>query len=347
MIKSLQSIVLIVTLLLTSIVSANEDSPNSNLQDSKHVVMLLWRGVTQAEQGFVDEMNKNDSVRITILDADKNRETLVKHIDSLEGLRPDLVYTFGTTVTLSLLGSTNAPTKFNSSGEIPVVFNIVSDPIGSKVVDSVDSSQRAQNYTGVSHIVPYEVQLNVIKELGDIRTVGILFNPLENNSQIAANTLLAVATQNGINVKRYPVQKTTNGIEKANIQSLVVEMKNDDVDLVYLPADSLLISNAKVITDIVHSAGLPTFSATESPIRNSGALVGVVSRYYYAGQFAAFKAQQILTEDTFAGDIPIETLQQFSYIVNADTANLIGYFPPVSMLKISELVRNKDVLETP
>lgn len=227
MIKSLQSIVLIVTLLLTSIVSANEDSPNSNLQDSKHVVMLLWRGVTQAEQGFVDEMNKNDSVRITILDADKNRETLAKHIDSLEGLRPDLVYTFGTTITLSLLGSTNAPTKFNSSGEIPVVFNIVSDPIGSKIVDSVDSSQRAQNYTGVSHIVPYEVQLNVIKELGDIRTVGILFNPLENNSQISANTLLAVATQNGINVKRYPVQKTTNGIEKANIQSLVVEMKNE------------------------------------------------------------------------------------------------------------------------
>ncbi len=108
MTRSLQSIALIITLLLTSVLSANEDSPSSNLYDSKHVVMLLWRGVTQAEQGFVDEMNKNDNVRITILDADKNRETLAKHIDSLEGLKPDLVYTFGTTITLSLLGSTNA-----------------------------------------------------------------------------------------------------------------------------------------------------------------------------------------------------------------------------------------------
>ncbi len=149
--------------------------------------------------------------------------------------------------------------------------------------------------------------------------MGIVFNPLENNSQIAANTLLAVATQNDITVKRYPVQKTADGIDRVTFETLVADMRKDGVDLVYLPADSLLISNAKVITDIVHSAGLPTFSATESPIRNSGALIGVVSRYYYAGQFAAFKAQQILTEGAFAGDIPIETLQQFSYIVNADT----------------------------
>lgn len=207
MIKSLQCLFLVVTLMLTSALLTTQESHASSVDQSKHVVMLLWRGMTQAEQGFVDEMNQSDNIRITILDADKNRQTLAKHINSLDGLEPDLIYTFGTTITLSLLGSTNAPTEFNNSGTIPVVFNIVSDPIGSKIVDSVDSTQRAQNYTGISHIVPYEVQLNVIKELGSINTVGIVFNPLENNSQIAANTLLAVSMQNDITVKRYPFRK--------------------------------------------------------------------------------------------------------------------------------------------
>ncbi|MHB9117358.1 MAG: hypothetical protein ACYC2R_03670 [Burkholderiales bacterium] len=37
-----------------------------------------------------------------------------------------------------------------------------------------------------------------------------------------------------------------------------------------------------------------TFSATEAPVRHSGALMGLVSSYYNVGQFAAYKAEQIL-----------------------------------------------------
>ncbi len=159
MIKSLQCLLLVVTLMLTSAPLTTQESHASSVDQPKHVVMLLWRGMTQAEQGFVDEMNQNDNVRITILDADKNRQTLAKHINSLDGLEPDLIYTFGTTITLSLLGSTNAPTEFNNNGTIPVVFNIVSDPIGSKIVDSVDSTQRAQNYTALAILSPMKCSL--------------------------------------------------------------------------------------------------------------------------------------------------------------------------------------------
>ena len=126
--------------------------------------------------------------------------------------------------------------------------------------------------------------------------------------------------------------------DTGSIDKVIAMMQEDGVQLAYLPPDSYIISKGQDIVDNLHTHGIATFSATESPIRNNDALFGIVSRYYNAGQFAGYKAEQILTGQFPVSEIPIESLTQYSYIVNIGAARALDYYPPVSILKISELI---------
>jgi len=68
-----------------------------------------------------------------------------------------------------------------------------------------------------------------------------------------------------------------------------------------------------------------------------------VSHYYNVGLFAGFKAEKILLRSTRAGDIPIETLKRFSFLVNMETARKINFYPPVMILKFAEIIKETEL----
>lgn len=304
--------------------------------DEKHVVLLLWRGVTDAEQGFMDYLSQHVDVRFTVLDASSDKAQLKQNIRDLKYKKADLIYSFGTTITLELLGTYNEPSEFRKTNSTPVVFSIVTDPVGSKLVTDLSSKER--NFTGVSHIVPHEIQFKAIEKLTNVSSIGVIYNAEENNSIITANKMLELSEIHNKRVILYPLN-----IDKirsnSNLISLTIDnMKQEGVDMAYLPPDSYIIAQGGEVVSRLHSKGIPTFSATESPIRSHKALFGIVSRYYNVGQFAGYKAKNILQGTQKASDIPIESLSQYSYIVNIEAAHKLDYYPPVSILKISELI---------
>ncbi|NOH80012.1 ABC transporter substrate-binding protein [Vibrio sp. RE86] len=303
---------------------------------TKRIVMLLWRGVTDAEQGFMDYMSSQMNVDYTLLDAGRDRAVLAKYVNQIEDYNADLIYTFGTTTTLSLLGTENEPSHFRQTSDIPVVFSIVTDPVGSKIVTSETESKR--NFTGVSHIVPHQVQFNAIQKLPNVETMGIVFNPLENNAVITARKIQMLSAKFGMDVYLYPLRTKDSKPDPDSLPKVIETMVEDGVQLAYLPPDSYIISQGKGIVDSLHDKGIATFSATESPIRKHNALFGIVSRYYNVGEFAAHKAEQILNKKSTPQELPIEPLSQYSYIVNVGAAQELDYYPPVSVLKISELI---------
>jgi len=304
--------------------------------DEKHVLMLLWRGITDAEKGYISYLSERNQVRFTILNANRDKKILQQYVDNISQYNADLIYTFGTTVTRTLLGTIEAPTTFRQQSTIPVVFSIVADPVGSHLLSESDIESR--NFTGVSHIVPHEVQLRAISQLDNIKTVGIIFNPLENNSVVTATKISLVSAQFDIQIKQYPLKTKQGKPDSSSVKSIADQMKKDNIDLVYLPSDSYIISRGDAIIETFHQLDIPTFSASESPIRNSGALLGIVSRYYNVGQFAGYKSEQILNGSTPIQEIAIEALSQYSYIVNINAAKQLDYYPPISILKISEII---------
>jgi putative ABC transport system substrate-binding protein len=109
-------------------------------------------------------------------------------------------------------------------------------------------------------------------------------------------------------------------------------------DFIYLPSDSSLIERAATIVGMASGAKIPVISATEGPIRDDGALVGLVSNYYNVGAFAAHKAEQILVGRQPVGQLPIETLQRFALVVNMTTAIQLGIYPPLDLIRIADLL---------
>jgi putative ABC transport system substrate-binding protein len=71
----------------------------------------------------------------------------------------------------------------------------------------------------------------------------------------------------------------------------------------------------------------------------TGALTGLVSRYYSIGQFTAYKAEQILVNKVRPDKIPVETLTRFALQVRMDVADQLKLPPPLPMFNYAELIR--------
>jgi len=101
--------------------------------------------------------------------------------------------------------------------------------------------------------------------------------------------------QKQVHIQVVPI--TTSDLQsRIWLNRLAIRFKKAGVSMLYLPSDSLVISNAKMLVTAIQQTGIPVFSATETPIRKGGALIGVVSNYWVVGQFAGFKALEILRD---------------------------------------------------
>lgn len=305
----------------------------------KQVYMVLWRGVTEAERGFMDSMmNQPDPVEFVIRNAGKSRQQVAVIRDDIIKRKPDLVYSFGTTVTSTLVGTEADSHSGEYIRSIPLVFNIVADPKGAGIVS--DYQMPGRNVTGTSHLVPVATQVAAMQELGGIKRVAVIFNPKEKNSTLQVQGLQKACEEAGLDLVRFPLPDADEINVSNHFAAFARFLTDKKADITYLPSDSFLISNAKSLVSASHGVGVPVFSATEGPIRKAGAYMGLVSRYYNVGQFAAYKAQQILFAGKAVSEVPVETLKRFSFIVNMNSAKLLDRYPPVTIMQTAEVVKD-------
>lgn len=304
------------------------------------IFMVLWRGVTPAERGFMAYFKDHHiPADFIIRNAGEDKTKLAGFIKQIKATHPDLVYTFGTTVTTVVAGTVNNHDPATHVTHIPVVFDIVADPLGAGLSSRLSGTGR--NLTGVSHVVPLATQIKAIRTLGHYKVLGALYNPLEKNSSLAVQRMRKILHNFHIRFVASPIGTSDGKATLASVPAAVARLAKAKVQLVYLPSDSFIIGHGKSIIPEIHKYGIPTFSATEGPIRNAGALIGIVSNYFTVGQFAAFKASQILVHHRDPGRIPIQTLAKFTFLVNLNTMNALHYYPPVQVLDFAEVVPDK------
>ncbi|WP_338846544.1 ABC transporter substrate-binding protein [Massilia sp. W12] len=297
------------------------------------IMMLLYRGQTEAEKGFMDYLKKRKiEVEYIIRDAQGDKSKVAEYVREINEVKPDLVYAFGTTLTSELVGLQGEVDPARHITTIPVVFNIVADPVGAGLVRQLQSSGR--NLTGASHLVPLEAQLKALQAMRKTSVLGVLYSQ-EKNSLLAIEELKKMAPRFGMQLQLTQVDAKAEG---AGLARGVQEALAKKPQFLYLPSDSFLIKNADDVVKPAMAAKVPVFAATEAPIRNNGALLGVVSTYYNVGELAAYKAEQILTRKKKPEQIPVEVLHRFTYLVNMSSAKKLKVYPPLSVMKIAETV---------
>ena len=229
----------------------------------------------------------------------------------------DMIYTLGTDISVAAATATK---------DIPVLFNAVTDPVAAKLVAS--NKQPGANVTGVSDLNPIEEQVNLMQMLmggGSDFKVGIMYTQSEVNSQVQADSVVGVCEAKGIEAVKYGI------VDETFISGTLISMKNAGVDIVYIPTDNKLASNAAAVDAYNKStnSNLPIVCGETS----MNALCGVATisvDYAKLGELAAQMAYDILVK----GAKPAETAVKFSeakdlaYSIEEDIAEGIGFTIP-------------------
>jgi putative ABC transport system substrate-binding protein len=308
------------------------------------IYAITFRGMTDVEKGF-EEYFTSRKIPVQIIYRDLNRDAnrMPGFLDEIRATRPDLVYTWGTSVTLGVLGPYDAVNPSQHITDIPVVFTLVASPTLAKIVAEKGGAPR-RNVTGVVHVAPVEAQIKAMAAYRPFQTVGVLYTPTEQNSVVVLAELRKLGRSNGFDIVSRTFRLDANRkVQAEGAADLVRELKEAKAQWLYLPPDSFLGTLAQdVIIPTAMEVGLPTFASTEQ-LMQAGALSGLVSRYYSVGQFTAHKAEQILVGKQSPASVPIETLKRFSYQVRISVAEKLHLPPPLPMLGYAEIISDTPI----
>ena len=301
------------------------------------IVGVTYRGRTEVEDGFEAYLAaRGIDADITWLDLARDRSRLPQIIAEIRRIRPDLIYTWGTTVSLGVLGAHDEVDPAEHVTDIPAVFTMVSAPVGAGLVPAFSSSGRL--ITGVTHMASLEAQLSAMRAYRPFDRLGVLYTASEKNSRLVIEALRRRAASDGFSLDAQPFPLDAAGrADGSGARAMLGRLKEAGADWLYLPPDSYLTTLARDLMPEAARIGLPSFAATEALVR-AGALAGVVSRYHAVGQFTAYKAEQILVAGRRPAELPVETLSRFSLQINMPVARELALAPPLGMFDYAELL---------
>lgn len=305
----------------------------------KTILMVTWRGCEDACQGFLDYVAEQGmDAEVVVRDAERDATRLSAVVEEARSSKVDLVVTWGTSVTLGMLGTLADTDPARHITSVPAVFMIVADPIGAGIVESYQRSGRA-NVTGTRNRVPEEVQMKALRAYKPFARLGVIYNTNEQNAVLKVAELEELAQAMGFELVAHALPLGPDGLPSPeSIPDAVAEMKAEGVDWLYVSSSSFLVDNRELLSSAALEQGLPLASAYEQMVTDGHGLIAVAARYYNVGRLAGEQAKAILVDGETPGDLSIRGLDRFAYIINMDTARKLDLFPSMEVLQYAETV---------
>ncbi|HQN62311.1 MAG TPA: ABC transporter substrate-binding protein [Flexilinea sp.] len=314
-ISALILFVLVVTALPLGIVSA-EDAPIKIgvLQLVEHAALdAAYQGFVDAlkEAGFEDGVN----IEIDYQNAQADQSNLMTISERFVKNNVDLILAIATPAAQAVASATTT---------IPILFTAVTDPVAARLVES--NEKPGLNVTGTTDAGPIDKQFALMKELfPDLKTIGIIYNSSEVNSEVQAKQAEEIAKEMGWEVK-FGTITSVNDIEQ------VANSLAEKVDGFYAPTDNTIASAMPNLVKVAEEKKLPILGS-EPGMVEGGALMTVGIDYYKLGQQTGKMAVKILKGEAVPAEMPVESLKDVDIVLNQATAKAIGFEFPESVLK--------------
>ena len=325
--KKRLALIVLGLLTATNLVGCNKEG---TLNDDKKIMKIGISQLVQhpaldsSREGFLEGLKEKgyidgDNIEVDYQNAQGDGQTSQTIAQKFVSDKKDLILAIATS---------SAQAVYNATKEIPTVFTAVTDPVSAEIAKSWTSS--GTNLTGVSDMVPVDKQLELLLKLKpDVKTLGVIFNTSESNSQVQVEALKEEAKNFNLTIKEIGVTNVNeiNQNLSANIQ---------EVDALYTPTDNTVASAYELVAQIALKYNVPILGAEEAVVEKGG-LVSIGIDYFKLGKETAYKAAEIL-EGKKPEDIEITTLSDMSITINEDVAKKLGVDIPDEIKEKSKIV---------
>jgi putative ABC transport system substrate-binding protein len=270
------------------------------------------------ERGWRDGISLRIEERWTEGNSDRAR-LLAKELVELQ---PDVIFATTTPVTAALMYETH---------EIPIVFAVVSDPVGAGFVASL--SRPGGNITGFINIEAAMggKWLDLLREMAPgINRAGLMFNPdtAPGGGKYFMPSFEAAARSWRIEPIYLPVRSDAE-IENA-IGTLV-----DDGALVVMTDSFMIVHRGTIVSSMLRSK-VPTIMDFDAFAREGG-LMSYGPRYDDVYPLAAGYVDRILKGEKPA-DLPVQVPATWDLVINQRTAKALGITAPATLLGLASQV---------
>ncbi len=201
--------------------------------------------------------------------------------------------------------------------QIPVVFAAVSDPVGSKLVESLETP--GANITGTSDYLDTAAVLNLIFAANpDANKIALLYNPSEDASTAPIAAAKEILGAKGVEVKEY------TGTNQSEVMIAVSAIIGDEMDAVFTPTDNTIMDAELSIYEQLAEAKIPHYTGADSFALN-GAFLGYGVDYANLGRETGDMVAAILLDGAKPGETAVRTFDNGTATVNTETCAAIGF----------------------
>jgi len=263
-----------------------------------------------SRQGFIDKLNEL-GVKVVLDEKNAQGDVANAQIIAEKFIKDDVDLIF----TIATLTS-QAAKKAIEGTDIPLVFTAVTDPVFSQLVTDMNTTDK--NITGVVDAAPIKENLELFTKLKEgFKTVGIIYNTGESNSEVQVNNTKEIAKEIGITVE-------TVGITSVNDIPQAVNTLAKKVDGLYIITDNLVSSSISLVAKLAEENKLITVSADSTHV-DEGIMMAEGISYYGIGKQSAIIAKKILVDKIDIKDLPVESAPEFEIKVNTKVMETLGF----------------------
>jgi putative tryptophan/tyrosine transport system substrate-binding protein len=304
----------------------------TNIADAKTISAIFFEGCEKTCEGFKQKIESSKfSVDVTIIDLKQDKSKIKETVAQLRATKPDLVLVYGTSATLGTIGTLDKASDPEFISDIPVVFTAVADPVGSKLVKSLEDTGRS-NVTGTFNRVPEKLNIQAIKSVdASFNQLGMLYHSNEANSVAKMKELTALGAELGFAVNS--VELKSDGKNPPAVEEIAIglqALKSQNVKWLYIGSSSFLNANGKVFTETATRMGIAVVSPYPALVTEQQALISIAAPREEVGALAAEQALKIIRDGAKPSDLPIEKAKHFVFTLNMKVAKQLNVATPAN-----------------
>lgn len=299
MVKKLIFLLIILSLMLFSDNSYSKD---------KIVAVILASNISKFKTAYAElekkikEHKKDSQIQLILSTPNPDPSSWANAIKRAEGMDVDVIVAFGAPI---------AHTAVREKISVPLIYVDVYEK-------EIFEPKKGQKITGIYNNIPITTVINHLMAIKSFKTLHVLYNPIEKESEVQAHKILEISKQSNFKAELHGIR---------NINALT-EIKINFNDAIFLTSSVVLETGLAKLAQYAVDHSVPLVGISDS-IVYSGGLMCVAPDPNGQGKLLSEMLIKFLDTKNFPTSTQVKDV---NFIINLNTAKKINLPIPFSVL---------------